>query len=222
MLTAILFIIIFVVAAMLWNEGLWGNAITLVNLILAGLIATNYFEPLAAILDGQMASFTYFWDFLSFWLIFAITFGLMRAVTDKLSKTKVKFKGYVEHPGRVIFALLCGYTFMCIACMSIHLAPLPEHPFGGAFHQAQKVEGPVFLVDKELPNHFLGFAPDRQWLQLTQWLSGEWGALSRWTGFGMWTKRPFDPDNRFLFKYGARRRMLEQYNKEWGDLKVDQ
>ncbi len=216
MLTAILFVIIFVVAAMLWNEGLWGNAITLVNIVLAGLIATNYFEPLAAILDSQMASFTYFWDFLSFWFLFVVVFGLMRAVTDKLSQTKVKFKGYVEHPGRVIFALLCGYTFMCIACMSLHLAPLPEHPFGGAFHQARDVDG--ILYDKELGNSFLGMAPDREWLQLTQWLSA--GALSRWSEFGIWKKRTFDPHDRFLFKYGARRRTLEEHNNKTGAIRV--
>ena len=93
MLTGILFLVMLVCIAFLWNEGLWGNAITLINVVMAALIATNYFEPLAGFVEGlddSMQTFTYMWDFLCIWLIFVVTFGIMRTVTDKLSKTKVK------------------------------------------------------------------------------------------------------------------------------------
>ena len=49
MLTAFFLVIFFVCVAMMWNEGLWSNAITLVNVVVAAMIATNYFEPLAAV-----------------------------------------------------------------------------------------------------------------------------------------------------------------------------
>ena len=51
------------------NSGLWSNTITLVNVLTAGLLATNYFEPLADFFEGRNSSFTYVWDFLAIWLI---------------------------------------------------------------------------------------------------------------------------------------------------------
>ena len=235
MLTGILFLVMLVCIAFLWNEGLWGNAITLINVVLAALIATNYFEPVAAFIEGvddSLATFTYLWAFLSIWLVFVVAFGVMRTVTDRLSKTKVRFKGVVEYAGRSILAIVVGYVFMSFTCMTLHLAPLAEHPFGGSFHRASgepSVTGALYGVDNTIPSHFAGIlAPDRQWLAFVQsrsWAPNEdsssVGALSRWTGFGIWEKRTFDPKSRFIFKYGARRRALEEYNKEFGALRVD-
>ena len=58
--------------ASLMNNGLWTNTLTLVNVLTAGLVATNYFEPLADLLDKQEPSLTYVWDFLAIWLIFGV------------------------------------------------------------------------------------------------------------------------------------------------------
>ena len=225
MLTGLLFIIILICVAFLWNEGLWGNAISLVNVTIAALIATNYFEPLAGFLEGMgnaMASFTYFWDFLSIWMIFVVAMVIMRTTTDFLTKTKVKFKAPVEHAGRAIVALLVGWVMMSFTCMTLHLAPLAERPIGGSFHNATKADGGL-IIDKNLPNHFAGIlAPDRFWLAVVQKRSGakddgySTGALARW-----WGQRTFDPKSRFIFKYGARRRALEEYNKEKGAMRVD-
>ena len=60
MLSGLLLVIFFVCVAMLWNEGLWGNAIMLINVTTAALIATCYFEPVAVFLNGHLKSFTYF------------------------------------------------------------------------------------------------------------------------------------------------------------------
>ena len=229
MLTAFLFFVMIACVAFLWNEGLWGNAITLVNVVLAALIATNYFEPLASLIEGlddSMATFTYMWDFLSIWFIFVVVYSIMRAVTDKLTKTKVKFKGFVEMIGRSLLALVVGYVFMAFTCMTLHLAPLGERPFGGSFHRTtnnQTITGALYGVDNTLPNHFAGvLAPDRQWLGFVQ--SRSWaaddnfgsGPLARW-----WGQRTFDPQSRFIFKYGARRRKHEEHNKKHGFGRVD-
>ena len=56
-------------------------------MLLAMMLAFNYFEPLAAMLDGMEPSYTYLWDFLALWGLFAISFGLLRVVTDMLSRT---------------------------------------------------------------------------------------------------------------------------------------
>jgi uncharacterized membrane protein required for colicin V production len=224
MLTGILILIVIICAAMLWNEGLWGNAITLVNVTLAALIATNYYEPIAAMIENvgeTTLTYTYFWDFLAIWLLFVVVYSIMRTVTDFLTKTKVKFKAPIEHTGRILLALMVGYVMMAFTAMTLHMAPVPEHAFGGAFHQATKAKTAV-LVDKNLPNHFLGIlAPDRAWLYFVQSRSQAGGdgringALARW-----WGQRTFDPESRFVFKYGARRRKLEQYNNEKKQFRV--
>ena len=50
MMTLILIFVFFAVLAASWFMGRWSNLLTLVVLLLSGLIATNYFEPLASYL----------------------------------------------------------------------------------------------------------------------------------------------------------------------------
>jgi hypothetical protein len=57
----------------LFRDGLWSNAICLVNVILAGLLAMNFYEPLATWLTNYSAdlhSYVVFFDFLSMWTCF--------------------------------------------------------------------------------------------------------------------------------------------------------
>lgn len=73
MYVSIVLIVIFVACfASLMNSGLWSNTITLINAITAGLLAMNYYEPLAEFLDKQAPSWTYVWDFVSLWFIFGL------------------------------------------------------------------------------------------------------------------------------------------------------
>ena len=61
------FMLIVMLACFGWSypDGLWSNAIRLVNTITAALLATNFFEPVAQWLDNKVsASYTYLWDFL--------------------------------------------------------------------------------------------------------------------------------------------------------------
>ena len=64
MLTLVLLLIFLIVVGLLWLQGLWSNAITLINTTLAAMVALNYFEPVANLLDKQFPSYTYLWDFL--------------------------------------------------------------------------------------------------------------------------------------------------------------
>ena len=100
MLNLVLFLIFVICVAALWFQGLWSNAITLINMLLAMMLAFNYFEPLATMLDGMERSYTYLWDFLALWGLFAICYGLLRALTDMLSRKRVAFDFWVETVGR--------------------------------------------------------------------------------------------------------------------------
>ena len=122
-------VIVFICVAMMWNEGMWGNAISFVNAIFAAAIAVNYFEPLADLLEKQLPSYTYLWDFLSLWLLFAIVFGLSRAFTDIISNHRVKFKLPIEQGGRAFFAAATGWVMICFTAMTLHTAPIPQVAF---------------------------------------------------------------------------------------------
>ena len=103
-LTIILLLIFFACVAFLVNGGLWTNSLVLINTVTAGLIAFGFFVPVAGWLDKQMHSYTYFWDFLSLYMVFALSLGLMRTVTDMLSKVKVKFRKPIDTAGGIIMA----------------------------------------------------------------------------------------------------------------------
>ena len=194
MALAIVLILIFLICvAMLWNEGTWSNAITLVNVLLAGLLATNYFEPAASFLEQRLPQFTYLLDYLAMWGVFFLSFTILRAVTDAISKTQVKFKLPIEQTGRVLTAAAVGWVVVCFTLASLHTAPLARTAFRGGF-QAEPMS-----------NNFLGMAPDRMWLGFVQ--SRSEGALA------LSPPRAFDGDGEFIFKYGGRRqRFSEQFS----------
>jgi hypothetical protein len=187
----ILIVICFIVIAMMWTEGLWTNALSLFNVTLAGIVASAWFEPFADTLEDSLPGFTYILDYLSFWMIFAIGFNVFRAVTDAISKFKVRFRKPIEPIGTIIFALLTSWVMVCIFTASLHIAPLGLSPFKGGF--AKEPNSPCFF----------GLSPDKYWWAFVH--SRSLGALSSGT--------PFDETGEFVLKYGARRHTLQQHNK---------
>jgi hypothetical protein len=193
MLLGVFFILVFVaVFASIMLNGMWSNTVTLINFILAGLIATNYFEPFADYLDKNAPSFTYAWDFIAIWILFALAMIVLRAATDYLSKIKVRFFLPVEKAGGIIMAIWVSWLAVCFTAATMHTAPLARHFLGGDFQPAP---------DSKM---FFGLAPDRMWLA---WMYKESnGALSR---FGD-SPRPFDGRGEFIVKYSNRRGDFEK------------
>ncbi len=193
-------VVMFICVAMLWNEGMWANALNLVNVTLAAALATNLYEPAADYLEKQMASFTYLLDFLCLWAIFALVYSVLRACTDGISNHAVRFRLPIERGGRIVFALATAWVLACFITTSIHTAPLSVSPFRGSF------------AKEPLSNDFFGLAPDRMWLGFMHSRSS--GALAKST------PRVFDPDGDFILKYGARRFELAEHNKKEGAIRV--
>jgi hypothetical protein len=193
MFLGILLIVIFAACfTSLMNNGLWSNTLTLVNVLTAGLLATNYFEPLAAFFEKQEPSFTYVWDFFAIWLLFGVAMLALRAITDVASKVKVRFFMPVEKAGGLLMACWASWIVVCFATMTLHTAPLARNFLGGGFQADPK--------DKM----FFGVGPDRIWLGWVQRESR--GALCRLSGAVV----PFDPQGDFILRYGARRAEFEQ------------
>jgi hypothetical protein len=185
MMFLFLLVVLAATAAAIWFQGLWNAAVTLVNMILAMAIATSLYEPICSQLEqasGAIKSYTYLLDFLVLWLLFAISFGILRAITDALSKKAVEFDFPVEVAGRSILAIACGWVMVCFVAFSLHMAPLNSvNPLGAWSTPSAKTFGP--------------FSPDRMWL-------GFMHSRSTPSAFG---GPQFDPKAEFLLKYHERR-----------------
>jgi Colicin V production protein len=172
LLDVCLVIIFLVCLLMSLASGLWGNLIMIFNVIIAGLIATNYFEPLAVWLDGQMPSYTFFCDFVAMWAIFSLSVIILRALTDTLSRVKVRFKKPVELAGGLLCGAIVGWLMVCFSLFSLHTAPLATQFLGGGFNSGA--------------NMFLGTAPDRAWGRFAAGQSNpENGPLTAGEGFDL-------------------------------------
>jgi hypothetical protein len=191
LVTVLMFVIFFACVAMCYAEGFWSNAIRLINVVTAALLAVNFYEPVARWLDEQQPSYTYLWDFLSLWAVFCIFLVIFRLLTDKLSHVKVRFMKIVDRIGSGILTAWIGWVMICFVMMTLHTAPLSCNFLRGDF---------LTGTDERM---VLGFAPDRQWLAFTQRMSS--GVFSRSE-----EGHVFDPNADFMPKYATRRTELEK------------
>ncbi len=138
------------------QEGPWGAAFTLFSVIIAGLVAMNFFEPLANALGNTMG---FAWqtkvDIIALLGIFSLIVFLMRMGTDALMPTYVEVHGLLWDIGRWALGAATGYVVMAIALTALHTAPLPRE-FAG------------FTPER---GNFFNMAPDRQWLAFVQYVS---------------------------------------------------
>jgi hypothetical protein len=153
MIEFLLLIIFGVVTYMVAGEGAWGSAITCVSVIVAGLIAMNFFEPICQGLLGTNAYWQARLDLIVLVGLFAAAVGLLRAGADYLSPTYIAVHRMVHEAGRWGCGLLTGYVTMAFLLTALHTAPLGREFMG---------------FKPERPN-FFGMSPDRQWLGFTQW-----------------------------------------------------
>ena len=182
--------ILFASLALMINGGLWSNTITMMNVMLSGLLAFNYFEPLASKLTETWPSFMFIWDFLCLWMIFIASMVVLRTLTDTLSTVKVRFRRPVDLAGGIIAGLLASWLVVCFTLASLHTAPLAANFMRGDFKPEERM--------------LFGTAPDRQWLAFASVQSRR--ALSR--------GEEFNPSH-FGTRYYERR---AEFEKEPGTL----
>lgn len=150
-----LVLIIGIVTWLLSMEGAWGAASSFLCVLIAGLLAMNYFEPLALYLTFFVPAIAEYADFVALVGLFGgLTFGL-RELTAWLSPVDIRLPDLFDTIGKWVFSAVTGYVTMAILLTSLHTAPLPRDFFD--FHP----ETPAFL----------GLAPDRQWLGFVQYVS---------------------------------------------------
>ena len=138
-LTISVLIIVAICLAMTWQEGLWTNALSVLNCLFSAILASMYFEPLAGFLDTQMESYTYFNDFLAIWFLYCFAFLFLRTIAETLSPNRVRFKLPVDKLGGAAAGLGIGWFVAMFFLFSIHVAPLNQSPFKGSFSPTPKV-----------------------------------------------------------------------------------
>jgi uncharacterized membrane protein required for colicin V production len=206
LLTILLLLIFAACMAFLYQEGLWGNLIRLVNVVTSALLAMNYFEPAADWFEEMQPSYSYVWDFIALWAVFALSMGILRTATDLLSRVKVRFMGIVDRTGGIILSGWIGLIMVMFTTTSLHVAPLAREPLRGSFVPEQRAESSMEL-------YWLGLVQRLSMNQLARGLSedelrqGVYGPTSDETA----PVAVFDAEGVFIPKYATRRARLEAY-----------
>jgi hypothetical protein len=217
LLPFLLFLILVACVGWCYADGMWSNAIRLINTVTAALVATNFFEPVANALDGHGSSYTYLWDFLSLWGLFVLTMLVLRVATDQISHVKVKFLRVADRVGSGILSVWIGWVMVCFTLMTLHTAPLSRNFM---FEGFQPKEGTMW------------FNPDHIWLGFMQ--KESMGAFSRTASDDEAKKYEagkddeidarlcvFDRNANFIPKYSSRRKLLEDYIANSNSLRVN-
>tara|TARA_R110002095_G_scaffold95397_1_gene83312 strand:+ start:7073 stop:7738 length:666 start_codon:yes stop_codon:yes gene_type:complete len=159
MIDIILLAILGIVTWCVASEGAWGAGFIFVSVLLAGLLAMNYFEPLATFLTDNISSsgaWRQRWDSIALVGLFVAFIFLFRELTVRIAPTYMQVHPLVHEIARWSFAALTGYIAMAFLLTALHTAPLPRE-FAG--------------FTPERNNLFGAAAPDRQWLGFTQYVS---------------------------------------------------
>lgn len=120
-------IVVLVVGYALVREGLFTSLLMLINVILAGIVAFNFWEPVANWLDNsfQGGALAGFEDAFALGLLFAVALGILRVITNNLADTVLDFSAKVNQIGGGVLGLATGYLLagflMCV------LETLPWH-----------------------------------------------------------------------------------------------
>jgi hypothetical protein len=152
--------LLLILALVAWNvaaEGAWGATAVFFSVLFSALIATNYFEPLADLLQAGLGSdWSNRVDFIALLGLFApLVFGL-RFLSEKLVPNYITVQSRFYDVCRWVFAVLTGYVTIAFLLTALHTAALSREFLG---------------FTPERHNFFGMLAPDRDWLGFVQYVS---------------------------------------------------
>jgi len=186
MIVSLILLGIFIaVSFALWREGPWSGLIMLLNVLLAASLATAWYPVVVARLEPSLASYTHLLDFIALQGMFCVLLLLLREITDRVSRTRVRFRRPVELAAGPLVAMLTAWVVVCFTAASLHTAPVPRD----------------LIQPTPEARMFFGLAPDRRWLA---WVRG-----SSLRGPFASPDDAFDPNADFILRYADRRKALE-------------
>ncbi len=156
MLNGVIVVLMLGITYALSSEGAWGAALMFFNVLFAGLITFNFYEPLAAqfLAWGMSGAWG---DFLGFWIIFLVSLVILRVCTDMFAPGMVRLPTPIYHLGRLLFGLATSAVTMGILLCALQIAPVHRQIFG--------------LMDYSTQPPFK-FGLDRMWLAFVQRTTG--------------------------------------------------
>jgi uncharacterized membrane protein required for colicin V production len=192
MLLGFLTVVLMLVAAYaFWRQGVLPAFAMAVNVLLAGLIAFNFFEPIAAELDPMLTgSFLHgYEDSLCLIALFCLMLAFLRWAANALIHTTIEYHPALQQGGAVLFGLLTGYLVAGFLICVAQTLPFDEHFL--KFDARVEANAPGAKVRRVMP-------PDRLWLSMMHRASK---ASLSWDD-----DSAFDPDGSYELRYSRERR----------------
>jgi uncharacterized membrane protein required for colicin V production len=183
-------LIMLIVAFAYWREGLLTAFCMCVNVMLAGLVAFDFWEPLADLIDPMIAGtiLSGYEDATCLFLLFVPTLLFLRWATNQLAARIPDFHPVLQQIGGAVLGLATGY--LLAGFLVCWMQTLPWHERFMDFnpdYDPNEASAPVRRV----------FPPDRVWLALMHRLSSDR------LDFG---GDPFDRNGSFELRYARYRR----------------
>ncbi len=208
MLAFLTILFMLIVAYSFWGEGVHTAFCMLVNVIVAGLVAFTFFEPLADFLEPTFSN-TFlegYEDFLSLMVIFAAVLGGLRFATNYLVSSVIDYHPMLRQLGAAACGLVAGYFLAGFLVCAYQTLPWYVNFMG--FDEKYDSNAPNAKVRALLP-------PDRVWLAFMQ----------RASQVPLSSDPPemFDMYGSFEARYARYRRYTDQREQMtyWKELKPD-
>ncbi|MDB5352452.1 MAG: hypothetical protein JWN86_3699 [Planctomycetota bacterium] len=135
------------------SEGAWGAILMFFNVMFAGLIAFNFYEPLAQLLAANASAMAGWADMICLLFLFLITMVILRVITDMIAPRMVRLPTPVYHLGRLLFGFATSAMTVGIMLCVLYTAPVHRRVFNA--------------IDFETKPPF-GQGLDRLWLAFVQ------------------------------------------------------
>ena len=139
----------------LLSEGLWGSALMFFNVLFAGIIAFNFYEPLAELLAANVSFISGFADTLCLMALFIVALVMLRLTTESIAPSMVRFPSPVYNIGRFFFGLAGASVTMAILLVAFETAPVHKKVFTVVDYETKPPfkHGPRPRVARVLPVH---------------------------------------------------------------------
>ena len=138
------------------SEGAVGAVTTFFCVVFGGLIAMNFFEPLAGLLGSAGPFFAERADVIALLGLFAALVTAGRLACENIAVRLLKLPSLVYEGLRWAGAAATGYVTVAVLLTAVHVSPLPREFLG---------------FTPERKNFFGADAPDRRWLAFTRYVS---------------------------------------------------
>jgi uncharacterized membrane protein required for colicin V production len=131
MLTFFTIVIMLAVGYAFMVEGLFTACTMCINVFLAGLIAFNFYEPLATWVEPMIGEWAPgYEDALSIILIFSLVLFGLRTATNKLANMEIDFPQIAQRAGGAVFGLITGYLVCGLLVCLFQTLPLHKNFMG--------------------------------------------------------------------------------------------